>query len=160
MGRVSGNWITGTHSGRACRHEDIYTKVNKKTGKCYSVKLCNPVTEWTEKQEKHRSDFALMNIAAATWLKSVKAKGADDYKVLKAGYDRQNKYATLRGYLIGKGYVSIDRSAGEVNIKFGAGEKYDIDSLVPGMSTSGSSGSGGSSSGGGSTSGGDSGEHD
>ena len=50
MGKVQGNWITGAHSGRACKHEDIYTKINKKTGACYSVKLCNPCTQ-QEKRE-------------------------------------------------------------------------------------------------------------
>ena len=30
MGKVYGNWVTGLHSGRACEHDDIYTKVNKK----------------------------------------------------------------------------------------------------------------------------------
>ena len=34
MGKVYGNWVTGLHSGRggsggrACKHDDIYTKVN------------------------------------------------------------------------------------------------------------------------------------
>ena len=55
MGKVSGNWITGAHSGRACRQDDIYTKVNKKTGACYSVKLCNPNTNWSEAVLNHRS---------------------------------------------------------------------------------------------------------
>ena len=32
MGKVSGNWITGAHSGRACRRDDIYTKVKKDQG--------------------------------------------------------------------------------------------------------------------------------
>ena len=27
MGKVYGNWVTGLHSGRACKHDDIYTKV-------------------------------------------------------------------------------------------------------------------------------------
>ena len=42
MGIVHGNWLTGTHSGRACKHEKVYTRVNKKTGQCYSAQLCNP----------------------------------------------------------------------------------------------------------------------
>ena len=31
MGKVSGNWITGAHSGRACRRDEVL--------KCQSVKL-------------------------------------------------------------------------------------------------------------------------
>ena len=53
MGKVQGNWLTGAHSGRACKHENIYTKVDKKTGACYSVKLCNPNTNQTETQKKN-----------------------------------------------------------------------------------------------------------
>ena len=33
MGIVHGNWLTGTHSGRACKHENVYTRVNRKTVK-------------------------------------------------------------------------------------------------------------------------------
>ena len=38
MGKVSGNWISGAHSGRACRRDDIYTKVNNpRHGLCCKV---------------------------------------------------------------------------------------------------------------------------
>ena len=51
MGIVHGNWLTGTHSGRACKHENVYTRVNKKTGQCYSAQLCNPNPYRNEKQQ-------------------------------------------------------------------------------------------------------------
>lgn len=50
MGTVKGNWLTGAHSGCACRHDDIYTRVDSKTGKCYSAKLCNPSESVSESQ--------------------------------------------------------------------------------------------------------------
>ena len=114
MGKVSGNWVTGLHSGRACKHDDIYTKVNKKTGQCYSVKLCNPNTNQTESQKKTVSAFGKVNAAVAAWIKTEKAKSAPSEAYLKvvAVFNRQNRYATLRGMIIAKGMYKVEN--GEV----------------------------------------------
>ena len=61
MGRVNVNWITGVYSGRACRHDNIYTKVDRKTGACYSVALCNPNTNWNEVQLQQRANFGAIS---------------------------------------------------------------------------------------------------
>ena len=103
MGKVSGNWITGVHSGRACRHDDIYTKVNKKTGACYSVKLCNPNTAWSEKVEAQRNSFGAISSAICEWIKVEKEKNSADYQKVKKNFDRQVRFATLRGYMFAKG---------------------------------------------------------
>ena len=84
MGKVYGNWVTGLHSGRACKHDDIYTKVNKKTGQCYSVKLCHPNTNQTESQKKTVSAFGKVNAAIASWIKTEKAKSTPSEAYLKA----------------------------------------------------------------------------
>ena len=114
MGKVYGNWVTGLHSGRACKHADIYTKVNKKTGQCYSVKLCNPNTNQTESQKKTVSAFGKVNAAVAAWIKAEKAKSAPSEAYLKvvAVFNRQNRYATLRGMIIAKGMYKVEN--GEV----------------------------------------------
>ena len=114
MGKVYGNWVTGLHSGRACKHDDIYTKVNKKTGQCYSVKLCNPNTNQTESQKKTVSAFGKVNAAVAAWIKTEKAKSAPSEAYLKvvAVFNRQNRYATLRGMIIAKGMYKVEN--GEV----------------------------------------------
>ena len=66
MGIVHGNWLTGTHSGRACRHENVYTRVNKKTGQCYSAQLCPPPIAtcllFLGKDSEARSDEALQTL--------------------------------------------------------------------------------------------------
>ena len=119
MGTVSGNWITGTHRGRACRHENLYTKVNKKTGACYSVKLCNPNSEWTEDQLSHRSEFGLISSAISAWIKENKETSGTnhaDYVTVKAKFDRQTKYATLRGYMYAKGMYTISDGIVTVDI--------------------------------------------
>ena len=114
MGKVYGNWVTGLHSGRACKHDDIYTKVNKKTGACYSVKLCNPNTNQTESQKKTVSAFGKVNAAVAAWIKTEKAKStlSEAYLKVVTVFNRQNRYATLRGMIIAKGMYKVEN--GEV----------------------------------------------
>ena len=155
MGKVYGNWVTGLHSGRACKHDDIYTKVNKKTGQCYSVKLCNPNTNQTESQKKTVSAFGKVNAAIAAWIKAEKAKSApsEAYQKAVAVFNRQNRYATLRGMIIAKGMYKVEN--GEVVVDPNANTTFaTISSTVQLPNGSANSGSGsapaGSGSGGGS----------
>ena len=124
MGKVYGNWVTGLHSGRACKHDDIYTKVNKKTGQCYSVKLCNPNTNQTESQKKTVSAFGKVNAAVAAWIKTEKAKSTQSEAYLKvvAVFNRQNRYATLRGMIIAKGMYKVEN--GEVVVDPNANSSF------------------------------------
>ena len=155
MGKVYGNWVTGLHSGRACKHDDIYTKVNKKTGQCYSVKLCHPNTNQTESQKKTVSAFGKVNAAIAAWIKAEKAKSApsEAYQKAVAVFNRQNRYATLRGMIIAKGMYKVEN--GEVVVDPNANTTFaTISSTVQLPNGSANSGSGsapaGSGSGGGS----------
>ena len=145
MGKVYGNWVTGLHSGRACKHDDIYTKVNKKTGQCYSVKLCNPNTNQTESQKKTVSAFGKVNAAIAAWIKAEKAKSApsEAYQKAVAVFNRQNRYATLRGMIIAKGMYKVEN--GEVVVDPNANTTFaTISSTVQLPDGSANSGSGGS----------------
>ena len=109
MGIVHGNWLTGTHSGRACRHENVYTRVNKKTGQCYSAQLCNPNPYRNEKQKKVTTAFSVISAAIAAWIATEKAKSApsDDFKKVKLAFDRQTRYATMRGMMMAKGMYKV-----------------------------------------------------
>ena len=143
MGKVYGNWVTGLHSGRACKHDDIYTKVNKKTGQCYSVKLCHPNTNQTESQKKTVSAFGKVNAAIAAWIKAEKAKSAPSEAYLKAVavFNRQNRYATLRGMIIAKGMYKVEN--GEVVVDPNANTTFaTISSTVQLPDGSGSANSG------------------
>ena len=154
MGKVYGNWVTGLHSGRACKHDDIYTKVNKKTGQCYSVKLCNPNTNQTESQKKTVSAFGKVNAAVAAWIKTEKAKSAPSEAYLKvvAVFNRQNRYATLRGMIIAKGMYKVEN--GEVVVDPNANTTFaTISSTVTLPDGSGSANAPAGGSGSGSTSG-------
>jgi len=126
MGKVSGNWITGAHSGRACNHDDIYTKVNKKTGACYSVKLCNPNTDSNETQLKTQGAFALVSKAASLWVKTEKEANSADYKKAKQMYDRQTKYSTLRGMIIAKGMYTVSADKQTVTIDLDARTNFKV----------------------------------
>ena len=157
MGKVSGNWITGVHSGRACRHDDIYTKVNKKTGACYSVKLCNPNTAWSEKVEAQRNSFGAISSAICEWIKVEKEKNSADYQKVKKNFDRQVRFATLRGYMFARGMYTIDES-GLVTVDINANYNASAPSGGGGSSQTpgGSGGTEDPGSGGGSTDGSDS----
>ena len=157
MGKVSGNWITGVHSGRACRHDDIYTKVNKKTGACYSVKLCNPNTAWSEKVEAQRNSFGAISSAICEWIKVEKEKNSADYQKVKKNFDRQVRFATLRGYMFARGMYTIDES-GLVTVDINANYNASAPSGGSGSSQTpgGSGGTEDSGSGGGATDGSDS----
>ena len=118
MGIVHGNWLTGTHSGRACKHEKVYTRVNRKTGACYSAQLCNPNPYRNEKQQKVTTAFAVVSAAISAWIATEKAKSApsDDYKKVKLAFDRQTRYSTLRGMMMAKGMYKVENGKVVVDV--------------------------------------------
>ena len=146
MGKVSGNWVTGSHSGSACHHDSIYTKVNKKTGACYSVKLCNPNHESNATQLSIQNAFALVSKAVSAWIKTEKEANSADYKRVKALYDGQYKYATLRGFMIAKGMYTVAEDKATVTVDVDARSIFKTAFGIDAASTDTSAGTGGSSS--------------
>ena len=157
MGIVHGNWLTGTHSGRACKHEKVYTRVNKKTGQCYSAQLCNPNPYRNEKQQKVTTTFAVVSAAISAWIATEKAKStpSEEFKKVKVAFDRQTRYSTLRGMMMAKGMFKVENGkvvvdpnantsfatvSGTVQLPAGSGS-------TSGSQTPSGSGSGGSTSG-------------
>ena len=138
MGQVKGNWLTGAHSGRACRHDDIYTRVDPKTGKCYSAKLCNPSNVVTEAQMKQRSAFGTLSAAVSAWIKTEKEANSEDYQKVYRAWNRQKRYSSLRGYMMARGMAKIEDD-GSVTI--------NVNSSTPtvngGVGSSGNQGSSG-----------------
>ena len=110
IGILHGNWLTGTHSGRACKHENVYTRVNKKTGQCYSAQLCNPNPYRNEKQQKVTTAFAVVSAAISAWIATEKAKStpSEEFKKVKLAFDRQTRYSTLRGMMMAKGMFKVE----------------------------------------------------
>ena len=105
MGKVQGNWLTGGHSGRVCRHEAVYTRINKKTGVCTSSKLCNPNPMRNDAQKGVMNKFGLINAALSVWIKEqrVLPTPSEDYQKVVALFERQTRYSSLRGMMLAKG---------------------------------------------------------
>ena len=124
MGIVHGNWLTGTHSGRACKHEKVYTRVNRKTGACYSAQLCNPNPYRNEKQQKVTTAFAVVSAAISAWIATEKAKStpSEEFKKVKLAFDRQTRYSTLRGMMMAKGMFKVEN--GEVVVDPNANSSF------------------------------------
>jgi len=143
-----------SHSGRACRHDNIYTKMNKKTGKCYSVKLCNPNENWTANQTSQRGKFGALCTALSAWINTNKVATATDhatYMAVKAQFDRQNRFSTLRGFMMAKNMAVVGTN-GVVTITIGTYTATVTNGVVGnGNNTSG----GGNTQGGGDNQGGD-----
>ena len=154
MGIVHGNWLTGTHSGRACKHEKVYTRVNRKTGACYSAQLCNPNPYRNETQKKVTTAFAVVSAAISAWIATEKAKStpSEDYKKVKLAFDRQTRYSTLRGMMMAKGMFKVEN--GKVVVDLNANTSFaTVSGTVKLPDGSANAPAGGSASGSGSTSG-------
>ena len=145
MGIVHGNWLTGTHSGRACKPEKVYTRVNRKTGACYSAQLCNPNPYRNEKQQKVTTAFAVVSAAISAWIATEKAKStpSEEFKKVKLAFDRQTRYSTLRGMMMAKGMYKVEN--GKVVVDPNANTSFATVSgtvqLPDGPANSGSGGS-------------------
>jgi len=128
MGKVKTTWLMPGHSGRPCRHEDIYTKMNRKTGQVYSVKLCNPCTTSSVNQTTHRTEFGKIAQALSVWINANKVSTATDhaiYQSVKTQFDRQTKNVTLRGYMMAKN-MAVVQTDGSVIITIGTYSKSVI----------------------------------
>ena len=119
MGKVKGNWLTGAHSGRPCKRDDIYTKVNKKTGACYSVRLCHPHRERNEAQQRVMRGMGLLSKAVNEWVRREKAAQSKAYRTAEKLFNRQSHYATLRGMIMAKGMYKVSAD-GVVSIDINA----------------------------------------
>lgn len=84
---------------KVCEHSDVYFRTNKKTGKVYTGKLCNPSTkEPSENQVKAKARFTKVQAA----VRAILAGSSEQKTQLVAGYNAQNKYGSLFGYAMHK----------------------------------------------------------
>ena len=86
-------------SKKVCEHSDVYFRTNKKTGKVYTGKLCNPSTkEPSENQTKAKARFTKVQAA----VRAILAGSSEQKTQLVAEYKAQNKIGTLFGYAMHK----------------------------------------------------------
>ena len=86
-------------SKKVCGHSDVYFRTNRKTGKVYTGKLCNPSTkEPSAAQTAARARFAKVSAAVRALL-----AGSSEQKTrLVAEYNAQHKVGSLFGYAMKK----------------------------------------------------------
>jgi hypothetical protein len=83
---------------KVCQHSDVYFRVNKRTGKVTTGKMCNPSTKApSANQVKAKARFAKVQAAVRTIL----ADPTEKAKLL-AEYKAQTKYGSLFGYAMHK----------------------------------------------------------
>ena len=83
---------------KVCEHSDVYFRTNKKTGKVYTGKLCNPSTkEPSAAQTAAKARFAKVVAAVRAILEDATQKAA-----LEKEYKAQRKYGSLFGYAMHK----------------------------------------------------------
>lgn len=97
------NWLTTGHSGRACKEDAVYTKINKRTGKVTSSKLCHPYDgDASQKQIKQRSRFGLVSKACQDLIKEGKNGGSEKYDLMLKAYNSQRKCGSMLGFMMQK----------------------------------------------------------
>jgi len=142
MAKIGFNWLLATMSGKACNHDDVYTKTNKQTGASYAVKLCNPVDgeHATAAQIRQRNKFGAICHAVSEWINREKSANDGDgsvaYNKALAAYKSQHKIGSFRGYITSK-CVTYDDATGNITIEVGNTK----DTMTP--STSGGDNGGG-----------------
>lgn len=83
---------------KVCEHSDVYFRVNKRTGKVTTGKLCNPSTkEPSAAQIAAKNRFKKVQAA----VRAILADPTEKAK-LQAEYKSQTKYGSLFGYAMHK----------------------------------------------------------
>ena len=84
---------------KVCMHSDVYFRTNKRTGKVYTGKLCNPSTKApSAAQTAVKARFAKVSAAVRTIL----AGSSEQKTQLVAEYNAQNRIGSLFGYAMKK----------------------------------------------------------
>ena len=97
---------------KVCEHSDVYFRTNKKTGKVYTGKLCNPSTkEPRAAQIKAKARFAKVVAAVRTIL----AGSSEQKTALVSEYKSQHKYGSLFGYAMHKLNDQYDENGDLIN---------------------------------------------
>ena len=96
---------------KVCEHSDVYFRTNKRTGKVYTGKLCNPSTkEPSAAQIKAKARFAKVVAAVRTILADPAQKAA-----LESEYKAQHTYGSLFGYAMHKLNGNYDENGDLIN---------------------------------------------
>ena len=96
---------------KVCEHSDVYFRTNKRTGKVYTGKLCNPSTKApSAAQTAAKERFAKVVAAVRTILADSTEKAK-----LEKEYKSQTKYGSLFGYAMHKLNGNYDANGDLIN---------------------------------------------
>ena len=99
MAKIKPMALIESMSNKVCEHSDVYFRTNKKTGKVYTGKLCNPSTkEPSVNQTAARARFAKVQAA----VRAILAGSSEQKIALVSAYKAQNKIGSLFGYAMHK----------------------------------------------------------
>ena len=99
MAKIKPMALIESMSKKVCEHSDVYFRTNKKTGKVYTGKLCNPSTkEPSAAQTAAKARFAKVSAA----VRAILAGSSEQKTQLVADYKSQTKYGSLFGYAMHK----------------------------------------------------------
>ena len=115
MAKIKPMGLIESMSGGVCTHSDVYFRTNKRTGKTYSGKLCNPYTgEPSADQVTTRTMFGTA-CATAKGILNATASDTANYAKLqtyKASYDANPKFAgSLYNFIVKKEFAALKEAA-------------------------------------------------
>ena len=126
MAKIDLMWLNDGMRGRADKTSRTYTKVNSITGKTFAVTLRNPATgdRFNNAQIANNNRQGALWKGIAAWVKL--AQSADASAEDKAQLEKfinqlhsQHKYSTLRSFIAGKRYATVNEALNAVTIADG-----------------------------------------
>ena len=107
MAKIKPMALIESMSKKVCEHSDVYFRTNKRTGKVYTGKLCNPSTkEPSAAQTAAKARFAKVSAA----VRAILAGTSEQKTQLVAEYKKQTKIGSLFGYAMKKLNGNYDAS--------------------------------------------------
>ena len=88
---------------KVCMHSNVYFRTNKRTGKVYTGKLCNPSNKpASELQQASREAMKTKSAAVRAYLKAQKEleTPSEEYLAIQRAYEAQHKIGSLFGFLM------------------------------------------------------------
>ena len=127
MANLRIDWFGRSLSRRADKTSNTYAKVNSITGKTFLVTLRNPYTSdrFKDANIAQNNKMGALWMGIAAWVKQAQSTeaSAEDAAQLERfvkGFKSQHKYATLRGFIAGKRYATVNEALNAVTIADGS----------------------------------------
>ncbi|MBQ0136987.1 MAG: hypothetical protein KBS40_03170 [Bacteroidales bacterium] len=115
MAKIKPMALIESMSGGVCEHSDTYFRTNKRTGRVYTGKLCNPYKGPVDPDvAANRTMFGTACANAKAILNATESDTANYAKLqtYKASYDANPKFpGTLYNFIVKKEYAALKEAA-------------------------------------------------